>query len=196
MTRSHAATSLRTFSSFTILAIPILIPTGALVLACGTDAARPGSAADAGADAPASPPDSSATDAGAGTGPDAADASAMDSSDADAGVDAGPAGDANATEFSPPNVIPHAIASGPDGNLWFTAYAPNPGDDLIGKITTAGVVTTYPLPGAANGGTDGFEITPGPDGNLWFSHGSSHGGPNEVGKIRRRAPSPRSRSPP
>jgi virginiamycin B lyase len=54
------------------------------------------------------------------------------------------------------------ITAGPDGNLWFTEY----GGNKIGRITTAGVITEFPIP------TDDSEpwgITSGPDGNLWFT---------------------------
>ncbi|HET9097315.1 MAG TPA: hypothetical protein VFN37_11680 [Candidatus Baltobacteraceae bacterium] len=61
------------------------------------------------------------------------------------------------------------IVSGPDGRLWFTE------GNYIGAITTAGVMTEYPVP---SGRTTNF-ITPGPDGNLWFTE--NYG--NYVGKI-------------
>ena len=55
-----------------------------------------------------------------------------------------------------------AIAVGPDGALWFTDYY----NDKIGRITTAGAVTEYPIPS-----TPGFPwgIAAGPDGALWFT---------------------------
>ncbi len=46
----------------------------------------------------------------------------------------------------------------------------------IGRITTAGVITEYPIPTAAS---SPFQITAGPDGALWFTEG------NSVGKIGR-----------
>jgi streptogramin lyase len=54
---------------------------------------------------------------------------------------------------------PYGIAAGPDGNLWFTA------DTAVGRITPAGVVTTYP-DAQLQGGRD---IVAGPDGYLWFT---------------------------
>jgi streptogramin lyase len=61
------------------------------------------------------------------------------------------------------------IASGPDGNLWFTEC------NVIGKITTSGVVTEYSLPAESCS----YGITSGPDGKMWFTeHGSS-----KIGKI-------------
>jgi streptogramin lyase len=50
------------------------------------------------------------------------------------------------------------ITVGPDGALWFTE---NGG---IGRISTSGEITEYPLP--ANHG--GIGITSGPDGRVWF----------------------------
>jgi virginiamycin B lyase len=55
-----------------------------------------------------------------------------------------------------------AITSGPDGALWFTECAKN----QIGRITTDGKVTEFPIP-TANGKPLG--ITSGPDGALWFT---------------------------
>lgn len=55
-----------------------------------------------------------------------------------------------------------AITAGPDGALWFTDAAHN----AIGRITTAGAITEYPLPtpNAYPG-----RIVTGPDGTLWFT---------------------------
>ena len=57
------------------------------------------------------------------------------------------------TEFSLPNDAsrPYGIAAGPDGNLWFTEgyyqqYLAERSASRIGRITTAGVITEYPLP--------------------------------------------------
>jgi virginiamycin B lyase len=57
---------------------------------------------------------------------------------------------------------PDHIAAGSDGRLWFT----QPGVNAIGAITTAGVVTSYPIPTAASEPTG---IAAGPDGALWFT---------------------------
>ncbi len=88
-----------------------------------------------------------------------------------------PAGTAGTT----PN--PTAIAAGPDGSLWFTGI---PGE--IGRITTAGVVTEFPLPavpppagspaGTASTPATATAIVAGPDGALWFT-----GVPGEIGRI-------------
>lgn len=63
------------------------------------------------------------------------------------------------TEYPAPSGDPRVIATGPDGNLWFTEATPN----KIGRITTAGVVTEFSVSGTPQG------ITSGPDGNLWFT---------------------------
>ena len=55
----------------------------------------------------------------------------------------------------------NAITRGPDGNLWFAEET----GLKVGKITPAGVITEYPIPGAR--GLTG--IAAGPDGNIWFT---------------------------
>lgn len=76
------------------------------------------------------------------------------------------------TEFSTPNSLasgePLGIASGPDGNLWFTEG----GGANIGRITPAGVVTEFPLPVQNSGADLPVAIANGPDGNVWFVRGS------------------------
>jgi len=54
----------------------------------------------------------------------------------------------------------------PDSALWFTET----GSAEIGRITTAGVVTEFPLPGA---GSAPAGITAGSDGALWFTEAGS-----------------------
>ena len=53
------------------------------------------------------------------------------------------------------------IVMGPDGALWFTETNVN----KIGRVTTAGVMTEFPLPLPLGGPVN---ITSGPDGALWF----------------------------
>jgi streptogramin lyase len=56
---------------------------------------------------------------------------------------------------------PVGIAAGPDGAIWFTSYL-----DVIGRITTAGVVTEFHTPTSLST-PEG--IVAGPDGALWFT---------------------------
>ncbi|HEV2112736.1 MAG TPA: hypothetical protein VGR50_01230, partial [Terriglobales bacterium] len=60
---------------------------------------------------------------------------------------------------------PFAITKGPDGNMWFTERSRN----AIGRITSAGTVTEFPVPGAL----DLAHITSGPGGLLWFTDDSA-----------------------
>ena len=62
------------------------------------------------------------------------------------------------------------ITAGPDGALWFTENL------AIGRITTSGAITEYPLPG-------GFysDITAGPDSALWFTE--MNGDTGKIGRI-------------
>jgi streptogramin lyase len=60
-----------------------------------------------------------------------------------------------------PNFRPVGIAAGPDGNLWYAEQVA-----AIGRITTSGLVTEFPVPSFFCSPTF---ITVGPDGNLWFS---------------------------
>ena len=67
------------------------------------------------------------------------------------------------------------IAVGSDGNLWFTEFGVDFGN-RIGRITTSGVITEFPIPtlvSQPNG------IAAGPDGNLWFTET----GANQIGRI-------------
>jgi streptogramin lyase len=78
------------------------------------------------------------------------------------------------TEFPLPSVnsFPQWLARGPDGNLWFTETGVGNGEqgpiggNRIGRITTAGVITEFPVP---TSNSIPFEIAGGPDGNLWFT---------------------------
>ena len=66
---------------------------------------------------------------------------------------------------------PNDLTTGPDGNLWFTEFG------KVGRITTAGVVTEFPIVTSNNAA---LGITRGPDGNLWFTENP---GDNLHGKI-------------
>lgn len=54
------------------------------------------------------------------------------------------------------------IVAGPDGNVWFTLASATKD---VGKITPAGVVTEYELPGIE----EPIGIAPGPEGRLWVT---------------------------
>jgi virginiamycin B lyase len=71
-----------------------------------------------------------------------------------------------------PGAFPADIVEGADGALWFTELRGN----AIGRLTTGGELTEYPLPTA-----DAFlaDITAGPDGALWFTESSG----NKIGRI-------------
>jgi streptogramin lyase len=71
------------------------------------------------------------------------------------------------TQFAAPGTGSgsEAIVGAPDGNIWMVARGEINGPDWILKVSSAGVVTKYPL-------TDGVGpegITWGPDGNIWFT---------------------------
>src|SRR5262249_57063243 len=75
---------------------------------------------------------------------------------------------------SPPRRNPGSIATGPDGNLWFTESNHNIVTGIfsqIGRITPSGVVTEFPLAPATFPGA----IIAGPDGNLWFTQAAGFG---------------------
>src|SRR2546428_373749 len=80
-------------------------------------------------------------------------------------------------EYAVPGSGPNGIASGPDGNIWFTDPAQNSIDRFVG-----GTVTDYPLPDTNLVPSD---ITKGPDGNLWFLEMNNHTNATtlDVGKI-------------
>jgi virginiamycin B lyase len=62
--------------------------------------------------------------------------------------------------------LPGAIATGPDGNLWFLETA------NVARITPDGAVTEFdvPLPTNATEGLSLFYIVAGPDGAMWFTN--------------------------
>jgi streptogramin lyase len=76
------------------------------------------------------------------------------------------AADGAITEFAlPAGSQPAGIVSGPGGDLW---YADRSG--WIGRMTTAGAVTTYPVLGGKP-----EEVAVGSDGNVWFTDKASVG---------------------
>jgi len=83
------------------------------------------------------------------------------------------------TGFAPPcdpaggcSIVPGGIASGPDGNIWFTEHIRN----AVVRLTPAGVFTFFTIPTAA---ANPQGITRGPDNALWFAEN----GVNRIGRI-------------
>ncbi len=73
---------------------------------------------------------------------------------------------------------PECIASGSDGNLWFTET----GASKIGRITPDGLISEYTIHSSAGGQSLAMRcLAPGPDGNLWFTTSGTTGG--RIGKI-------------
>jgi len=91
------------------------------------------------------------------------------------------------TEFSVPTASTlQRITAGPDGNLWFTEDVlsstgqNNKIDGKIGRITTGGSITEFPLPkNCAFEFCGPVGITAGPDGNVWFAATDV----NKIGRI-------------
>ncbi len=63
---------------------------------------------------------------------------------------------------------PESIATGPDGNLWFTEFWAN----RIGRMTPSGALTEFPIPTPESAPRG---IVAGPDGNVWFVESANLG---------------------
>jgi streptogramin lyase len=78
------------------------------------------------------------------------------------------------TEYPIPGMAtPYGIASGPDGNIWFTDSGNADGYSKVGHMTTSGAITASDivgLPGTVNQNGLATGIAPGPDGSLWLGH--------------------------
>ncbi len=69
------------------------------------------------------------------------------------------------------------LTVGPDGALWFPSAAGGTGNiGYIGRMTTAGTVTTYTVPA---GSSAPYSIAAGSDGNLWYTKNAGR----VVGKV-------------
>ncbi len=86
------------------------------------------------------------------------------------------------TEFAIPTSAsnPLGITAGPDGALWFAengSAVPNQPVIVgkIGRITTAGAFTEFPLPALSGPLAGPISIVAGPDGALWFGAASNTG---------------------
>jgi streptogramin lyase len=69
------------------------------------------------------------------------------------------------TEFRAPQTVNGNLSRlivGPDRNFWFTAPS------LMGRMTTSGVFTEFPVPGYFRTNTPA-NLAAGPDGNIWFT---------------------------
>jgi streptogramin lyase len=65
-------------------------------------------------------------------------------------------------------IRPSGMASGPDGNIWFT----DPGGNSIGRMSPMGAVRQFALP---KRNAQPVGITAGPDGRMWFTEGGGVG---------------------
>jgi hypothetical protein len=77
----------------------------------------------------------------------------------------------------PESADPTSLVAGPDGNVWFTDAGENSdGENLIGRVTSAGKVVEYPIP-IARSLNEPFHklggIASGADGNIWFTDNGS-----------------------
>jgi len=104
--------------------------------------------------------------------------------------------DGQITEFTipeqaPPDFVanPAGIASGPDGNIWFTEYSyladdtgEQHGGNKIGRLDiTTGRIDEFPLP-TAFARADG--ITAGPNGSMYFTENPNNFEYGAIGRIR------------
>ncbi len=71
---------------------------------------------------------------------------------------------------------PSVIETGPDDALWFGAFADT---GYVGRITTTGQVTTYPVPDGATP----IAIAFGPNNTLWYIAEQGGFGPTELGSL-------------
>jgi virginiamycin B lyase len=95
------------------------------------------------------------------------------------------------TEFTTPTPFsnPAGITIGPDGNLWFTEYSyevrdmpgVQHGGNKIGRITTSGSITEFPVPTPV-ARADG--ITAGPDGAVYFTESPGNNAFGGIGRVQ------------
>ena len=79
------------------------------------------------------------------------------------------------TQFSVSGTNPSGITLGPDGAVWFTDRQGG-----IGRVSTAGIFTEYPMSSPNNAPYSG--ITSGPDGAIWFTEQTWPTG-NAIGRM-------------
>jgi streptogramin lyase len=91
-----------------------------------------------------------------------------------------PTGSITHYAIPPDTGLPRSIAAGSDGALWFTARESSALSlGAIGRITTSGALTIFPLPAPINPGA----ITAGPGENMWFTYARGAAQPHGVGAI-------------
>lgn len=85
---------------------------------------------------------------------------------------------------------PAGIAAGPDGNLWFTEYSyltrdthVQHGGNKIGRITTSGAITEYPIP-TQYARADGIANGPAGDGGLYFTESPNNFAYGAIGRVQ------------
>jgi streptogramin lyase len=85
---------------------------------------------------------------------------------------------------------PAGIAVGADGNLWFTEYsyltsdtAVQHGGNKIGRITTAGQITEFPIP-TRFARADGITGGPAGDGGVYFTESPNNFGFGAIGRVQ------------
>jgi streptogramin lyase len=81
------------------------------------------------------------------------------------------------TPYTGATSFAHQIRAGADGNLWFSENV-NGNNSKLGRITTSGTVTEFPL---ANALAAPLGVAAGPDGNIWFTEACNCA--NMIGKI-------------
>ena len=84
-----------------------------------------------------------------------------------------------------PNAGPGDITAGTDGALWFVELSGGmdglvTDGNRVGRITTAGVVTEYPMPSAS---PSAVNLAVGPDRNVWYTQGAKLGRVTPDGRI-------------
>src|SRR5205823_5420508 len=65
------------------------------------------------------------------------------------------------------------VATGPDGNVWFTMVGSG-----VGRVTPAGVITEFPITGVSPQG-----IAAGADGQIYFSENLLPSGQDAIGRV-------------
>lgn len=87
-----------------------------------------------------------------------------------------------ADEFGGPRTAAD-ITTGPDGNLWFLATGEHDDDGVLGRITPAGVVDTFPLGGSGQG-----QLVTGSDGRLWVTSDALYAARTDGSVVRKGRP--------